>query len=181
MSILLKSVYALNILCFLALSMLYFNRRGIELDLRWQALKVLSLLYWAYSLINLFKNDFTSHFLQIGFAGLNFLSLSILIWTFRTTKGIQFNNIFVTKPPEHICTTGSYRWVRHPYYLSYLMCYFSTLTINTSVYNFGGLLILSVLYLLAIKSEEQLIMKSDASGTYQAYSMRTKRIIPFIF
>lgn len=78
-----------------------------------------------------------------------------------------------------IITTGAYRVVRHPIYLSYFIAHVGFLLSAWSIYNCCVYLALYLLQGIRINSEEKLLMQNS---DYIAYCKVVKyRVLPFIF
>lgn len=76
-------------------------------------------------------------------------------------------------------TEGLYRYVRHPVYAGYFVSFFAFFLQNASVYNFVVLMLVYLLQVLRIYSEEKFLSKDPQ---YRKYMDRVRwRICPFIF
>src|SRR5262245_58576977 len=52
--------------------------------------------------------------------GLGIVAATLLIWTFRNL-GKNLTDTVVTRKDHTLVTTGPYRWVRHPFYVSFAL------------------------------------------------------------
>ena len=70
--------------------------------------------------------------------GLGVLTAALLIWTFRTL-GPNLTDTVVTRRVHTLVTTGPYRWIRHPFYVSFLLGMIANalLTANTIFFTSG--------------------------------------------
>ncbi len=95
--------------------------------------------------------------------------------------GKNFTVDVAVRADQHVVTAGPYRWVRHPSYSGLLLIF---LGIGLIISNWLGLLILmaamSIGLAYRIKVEEQALRQTLGSA-YEAYALRTKRIIPLVF
>ncbi len=82
--------------------------------------------------------------------------------------------------PNHIVTSGPYAWVRHPFYFSYLTCYFTVSYYSLNPYAFVCFVMMFCIYYFASKFEEQKFMQSSLSQEYLQYRSRTPRFFPAI-
>jgi protein-S-isoprenylcysteine O-methyltransferase Ste14 len=80
--------------------------------------------------------------------------------------------------PQEIVTSGAYRWIRHPFYTSYLMLYLAAVlffphwgTIALAVYMFIALNITAA-------GEEKRLSASAFGAEYREYLGRTGRFLP---
>lgn len=78
-----------------------------------------------------------------------------------------------------IRTSGTYRWVRHPIYLSYIIAAFGTLMRHPSFYNTGVVLAGIALMLWRIRFEERLLMQDERYRNYVAQVRY--RLIPGVY
>ncbi|MBL4783812.1 MAG: DUF1295 domain-containing protein [Cohaesibacteraceae bacterium] len=71
--------------------------------------------------------------------------------------------------PQEIVTSGPFRYLRHPFYTSYVIFWAgcALAALNTAGFIFPGLLL--AFYIRAARSEEQFLEKSDLSAQYQDY------------
>jgi protein-S-isoprenylcysteine O-methyltransferase Ste14 len=104
------------------------------------------------------------------------LAASLLTWTFRHL-GKNITDTVVTRREHILVTSGPYRWVRHPFYVSFALAVLanSLVTANWFVFAAGG----TVLVLLVIrtrKEEENLIERFG--DDYRTYMSRTGRFWP---
>jgi protein-S-isoprenylcysteine O-methyltransferase Ste14 len=85
------------------------------------------------------------------------------------------------QPGHRLVTSGPYRWVRHPGYLSYLL---SLIGIGLALSSLIGLALTAWVLpfiLWRIKSEE-LMLLAEFGDKYQTYSQQTKRrLIPLLY
>lgn len=76
-------------------------------------------------------------------------------------------------------TSGPFRWIRHPFYSSYI---FGWLGAAVIVYSVPIIIaaFMSYIYWIAAKKEENLILSSHFSYEYKGYLSRTGMFIPKI-
>lgn len=162
-------------------SISYFNKKNIKLNWQWSALKVATISFWIFSVIAIHNTAFSINLTNITFILLNMFSLIFFISTFKTTSKLTFDNIFTDRAPENIVTYGPYKWVRHPYYTSYMLTYSSVLLVDQNAILVFLILVIFALYFFATADEETKILSSDQGRTYADYRSRTKKFIPYIF
>lgn len=83
--------------------------------------------------------------------------------------------------PAHrgIRSSGTYRWVRHPLYASYLIAQAGYVASNPSAWNVSLLVIVACAQLVRIAGEERLLSSDPA---YLEYVARTRwKLVPFLF
>ncbi len=177
----LKFIYIINILLFFFFSLFYFNRKSIKLNWKWHFLKITTMVFWIYSSFLVVQSVLVINPITIFFVLINFTSLLLFAWTYRTTSQFKFDNIFTHRAPQQIINTGPYRFIRHPYYTSYMINYLSILFISQSILLIIPIALIIVLYYFATQNEEELILNSEHKNLYGEYKEKTKRFVPFLF
>lgn len=113
----------------------------------------------------------------IGFA--TGLYSSVLMYLTLSSLGKNLTDTVVIRSNATLVTTGPYRWVRHPFYVTtaLVMASVTLLTANWLI----GLLCLVVLGMLAIRTpkEERALIKNFGQP-YLDYMARTGRFVPRI-
>ena len=111
--------------------------------------------------------------------GMGFIAAIVWIFTFRSL-GKNLTDTVVTRREHHLVTTGPYRWVRHPFYDSVLLCVLSAslLTANWFVLVTGCAVFL--LQVVRTGREEQRLL-ARFGESYLAYTQKTGRFLPQIF
>ncbi len=112
----------------------------------------------------------------------------LLICVFGLTIGIltlahnRLGNFRVYPQPlqgARLITTGPYRYIRHPMYLSLILMMLGVTLYNDHALNFAGLaLVAAAVSGKALLEERLLLMHFPA---YAEYMQRTRRIIPGLF
>jgi protein-S-isoprenylcysteine O-methyltransferase Ste14 len=103
----------------------------------------------------------------------------LLTWTFRNL-GKNITDTVVTRKEHSLVTTGPYRWVRHPFYVSFALAILanSLVTANWFIFTTGA-----VAFLLIVartkKEEEKLIERFG--DDYRRYMQTTGRFWPRLF
>ena len=100
-------------------------------------------------------------------------ALSLFWWSIATIRARPFSIAFSPDSPQHLVTSGPYRWIRHPLYASYLIAWFAGCVATTFIGLAVTPLVMAVLYWYAARQEEQKFVGSSFAGEYQAYRART--------
>jgi protein-S-isoprenylcysteine O-methyltransferase Ste14 len=101
-----------------------------------------------------------------------------MIWARRTFGRRSFH--LAASPTEGgLVTSGPYRFIRHPIYASIVFLTWAGLLAHLSFLNvcFGVLVFVGAL--IRIRCEEHLVQIRYPE--YDAYALRTKRMIPYLF
>jgi len=109
---------------------------------------------------------------------LSFGSLALFAWTVRETRHAAFALAFAGAQPSRLLATGPFRYLRHPFYTSYLTFWLATCVATTSSISIGGSAILLVCYLTAARDEEKVILRSRLSAEYATYASGTGMFLP---
>lgn len=106
------------------------------------------------------------------------------LWLFRRSHKDLGKNWSVTlevREGHQLVTQGVYAHVRHPMYVSFLLWGVTqALLIPNWIAGFAGLAAVFALYAVR-QSREEAMMRDTFGAEYDAYSARTKRLIPGIF
>lgn len=104
------------------------------------------------------------------------------LWLFRETlvasKAAQLRLAFDKELPHSLVQQGPYRFVRHPFYVSYLMFWTGWALATWSWWSVPSLLLIFAIYIIAARGEEEKFGRSDLSGTYAEYRRRTGFLFP---
>lgn len=111
-----------------------------------------------------------------AFVGLGFGCTGLLYWTL-SSLGKNLTDTIVTRTNATLVTRGTYRWVRHPFYVTgaLMLLAITGLAANGLI----GALGLIPLVLLAIRTpkEEQMLVARFGEA-YEDYMQRTGRFVP---
>jgi protein-S-isoprenylcysteine O-methyltransferase Ste14 len=105
-------------------------------------------------------------------------SLALFLWTVRTTRQMIFRPAFANVVPEALMMNGPYRFVRHPFYLSYLLYHLANALATKSVAPWIMLAVMFLLYFSAARNEETFLAQGEYAETHAAYKRRTGMFFP---
>jgi protein-S-isoprenylcysteine O-methyltransferase Ste14 len=80
--------------------------------------------------------------------------------------------------PRSIVTHGPYRWVRHPFYVSFLLLLAGTAMVTRDVIALGSFGLGLAILTWTARGEEQRLSTSAFGADYVAYRARTGRFLP---
>lgn len=98
-------------------------------------------------------------------------------WSIRTAKDLQF--AFSARVGK-IITSGPFNFVRHPFYLSYIVFWLASSLLFNSIFLWITLTYLVSFYFVSARSEEKMILNSANSQEYKAYRQNTGMFLPRI-
>ena len=103
--------------------------------------------------------------------------LFLFWWSISTAKKLDFafsDNV------GKIVKTGPFSYVRHPFYLSYLLVWTGSTLLFNSISLWITLIYLLAFYFISAKAEEKVISNSKYSKEYHQYSQNVAMFIPRI-
>ncbi len=110
-------------------------------------------------------------------SALYLLGLLLFWWAIVTAKSLDF--AFSDKVGS-IITTGPFKIVRHPFYVSYILVWFSSSLLFNLAILWITLFYLIVFYFLSASKEEKVILKSVYSTEYEKYIKNVGMFLPRI-
>ena len=111
-------------------------------------------------------------------AGLMLLALAIFWWAVRTTSGHSLTLAYSLDSPVGLVNEGPYRFVRHPFYLSYL-CFWMAGVVATGQPLFGVIFILMLaLYWRAAWMEEAKFLNGPLADVYRQFQAQAGMFFP---
>ncbi|MBI3837741.1 MAG: isoprenylcysteine carboxylmethyltransferase family protein [Planctomycetia bacterium] len=109
-------------------------------------------------------------------AAVGLFSVGLLYWTL-TSLGNNLTDTVITRANATLVTTGPYRWVRHPFYVSAgLLMLAATLVASNGFIGLSGLLTIVLLSVRTPKEEQKLIEKFG--DPYRVYVATTGQFWP---
>jgi protein-S-isoprenylcysteine O-methyltransferase Ste14 len=111
-----------------------------------------------------------------------FVGSQALFWqTLRAFGSRRPSIAFAPGTPDALVTVGPYRYVRHPFYLSYSLFWLAGAVAVPYWPMIVGSLGMLTLYYRAAAQEEQTIARSGLGAEYEAYKRTTGMFLPRIF
>lgn len=101
------------------------------------------------------------------------------IWAVVSMEMHTLTVLPAVKKGGQLCTTGPYRFIRHPMYTAVLLLLLALLLNDYSVSGLIVFLIVSVDLIVKMNVEEKILIAHYAN--YKDYMKFTKRIIPFVY
>ncbi len=112
--------------------------------------------------------------------GLFTVGLALQVATFRTLGRFYTSHLGI-QAGHHVVTTGPYRWVRHPGYLSNLVSLLGGALAMSSLLGLVLSLLMAPLVIKRIGAEEAML-REQFGVEYAAYAERTRwRLIPYLY
>lgn len=130
-----------------------------------------------------FNGRLNSHrwMIAVGFA---VLGASILLFSSARTsiRGKYFSYIYSDDAPQFLHTSGPYRYIRNPFYASYLLMFLATALMVPNAITVAIVAVMMLFLSNAARHEEQKFSRSPEhiATEYANYKKRTGRFIPKI-
>lgn len=116
-----------------------------------------------------------SHYVGLACAFFYFIGLSFFLWSLRTSTKLKFAS---SSLGEELVTTGPYKYIRHPLYLSYTLIWIASCVLFNSIVLWITLIAMAAFYTISAKREEAAIAKSEHSCEYEAYKNSVGMFLP---
>jgi protein-S-isoprenylcysteine O-methyltransferase Ste14 len=98
---------------------------------------------------------------------------TLLFWSaIRACQGTPLTAIFEADVPVRVVSGGPYRWMRHPFYTSYTLFWFSGWIASGSAVSLAGALAMLAFYVQGAREEERKFAASSLKAQYDAYRRR---------
>lgn len=173
--------------CFLSFwhsSVVVFRRQKSKRSFQSWCLKILSILVWNGTYVCCYVGAFSKD-IQLTVLCAFTLTVSFILywWSVRSLRqnSQTLSVIFESTTGPTIIQEGLYRWVRHPFYLSYILAYLAVATWVTYWPLSFLALMLAFLYVFAAQKEEKEILQSPLAAEYLEYCKTAGRFGPTLF
>lgn len=151
--------------------------------------KIMTLALWNYSLYSLIFLPTSIYDTASSFSNRIVFFCSVLLTTSsiflfwlaaKAIKKFNFDVIFSENIPESIVKTGPYRYIRHPFYSSYILTYLSIILMNFDLLASSLAALLIIYYYWAASQEEKIFLLSHFNTEYSDHIKKTKMFFPRI-
>jgi protein-S-isoprenylcysteine O-methyltransferase Ste14 len=104
-----------------------------------------------------------------------------LFWSaIAASRTARLRFAFDEEQPHSLVTDGPYKYLRHPFYSSYLVFWSGWAIATWSLWTFLPVAIFTVIYVVAAQSEERRFSASPLARDYEAYKRRAGFLWPRI-
>jgi protein-S-isoprenylcysteine O-methyltransferase Ste14 len=110
--------------------------------------------------------------------GLFAASLGLFVWTVESTRATPPTLAFDNDKPSFLLRHGPYRYVRHPFYLSYMLFWTGTAVAFPDLLSWLMPVVMVAVYAHAAGREERKFQGSELSGAYAAYRRQAGMFLP---
>ena len=105
-------------------------------------------------------------------------ALGIFWWAIATNRVKPLSACFSKEDQLHLVQHGPYRFVRHPFYCSYLLTWMAGTIATESILLGLTTITMLTLYSMAASKEEKKFTQSALGPVYAAYRSRTGQFLP---
>jgi protein-S-isoprenylcysteine O-methyltransferase Ste14 len=106
----------------------------------------------------------------------------LLFWScIRTNRERPLSLAFCADEPKHLVTDGPYRYVRHPFYLSYLLAWSAGPVVSKRWWLGIGPIIMGIIYHRAARFEEAKFLHGALAQPYESYGRTTGMFLPRVW
>ncbi len=175
---LLQAFVVLNVLSF-AWSVIGVFKKHSEMQYKYyRVLQFFSILQWLVMIKAVFFVHFDSDF-KIWIALIIQLICAVIFWTHsKIVKENGFTIVFSMDKPQRFVQKGLYKYIRHPFYSTYMLSYFSLSFIYLDLIGIISSFTILFLYYKGSLMEEEKFLNSDFSIEYSKYIKRSGRFFP---
>ena len=113
--------------------------------------------------------------LGICFYGIAFV---LFWWAVTAVRGAGLNVAFTTTQPSKLLIYGPYRYIRHPFYASYLAFWIAGVMVSSEPLLLPCVVCMGLLYTLAMKQEEREFRQGPLREAYHDYALVTGKVLP---
>lgn len=115
-----------------------------------------------------------------GIAGsvLYVLALAVFWWALLSNRRIPLSGAYSPDLPAHLNQDGPYRYVRHPFYCSYLTTWIAGFVATAAWWLLPTIILMIAIYIHAARTEEAKFESSRFAEMYAAYRRRTGLFVP---
>ncbi|GHA15929.1 hypothetical protein GCM10007989_08550 [Devosia pacifica] len=96
----------------------------------------------------------------------------LFVWAIMSSRKARLKFVFDPEHPHGLVESGPYRFVRHPFYVSYIVFWTGWSIATWSAWSLIGLVVVIALYVRAARMEENNFAATPMSGEYASYRQR---------
>jgi protein-S-isoprenylcysteine O-methyltransferase Ste14 len=111
-------------------------------------------------------------------AALYLCSLLLFWWALSSNRKKPLSAAFSPDAPSHLVQHGPYRFIRHPFYTSYLLAWTAGVFAAANLWLIPTVLVMLVIYLRAARFEEAKFSATALGPEYSSYRSSTGLFIP---
>jgi protein-S-isoprenylcysteine O-methyltransferase Ste14 len=106
------------------------------------------------------------------------LSMAVFAWAVRSTRNSPPTLAFSTDEPAFLLRHGPYQYVRHPFYVAYLLFWTGTAIASRGWAPWAAPALMLLVYTNAARREEQKFARSSLAAAYRQYRSKVGMFLP---
>lgn len=118
---------------------------------------------------------------QLAGLAIQCLAFALFWWTIAETRKARLLAAFTDGDPQSLITTGPYRYVRHPFYTSYILFWCGGALATGVWWTVLPAAIMITIYRRAAAQEEARFGNTDMAEAYAAFARDRSRFFPGLF
>ena len=126
----------------------------------------------------IFAADSIDFLPAVGAAFLYCSAIAVFWWAIAANRVKPLSACFSEEEQLHLVQHGPYRFVRHPFYCSYLLTWMAGSVATQSIWLGLTVVTMLALYTLAASKEESKFVNGPLGPVYSAYRSRTGQFLP---
>jgi protein-S-isoprenylcysteine O-methyltransferase Ste14 len=119
-----------------------------------------------------------TRWVQIVGLGFELGAASLFWWAVSASRKARLRFAFDPEYPDSLVTDGPYRYLRHPFYTSYLLFWCGWALASWSIWSILPVLFFTIVYVIAARNEERKFSLSPLASEYEAYRRKTGFLTP---
>lgn len=169
-------------LVFAITTMGFVFRKAYEKPKKLNTLKICFTLTYFAQFWSLYHNP-SYEWTPYRIAGALMLAISLVLfwWAKKANEQRPLTLAYHSDEPVHVNRQGPYRYIRHPFYSSYLACFVAVTLYTLSPFSLAGSIVMYLVYDHAAKFEEEKFMKSSLREQYELFMQEAGRFFPRLF
>ncbi|MBU1235577.1 MAG: hypothetical protein KJ634_00825 [Gammaproteobacteria bacterium] len=134
---------------------------------------------WAIQIYLLLRADLSFDSARYWIGSLMVAISLVLFWhCVQVTRERKLSLAFSKDMPKHLYSAGAYGYVRHPFYLSYLLAYYGMALTAHDILLYLAAVAMTILYYEAARFEERKFEGSDLAPHYAEYRRCAGMFLP---
>jgi len=106
------------------------------------------------------------------------ISLVLYQWAWRTVIDRNFYTGLRGEVPAAVCESGPYKFLRHPFYLSYMVAFLGAAAASPSLVTAAVSTLGVALFVYMAFDDERVLLRSGLAADYEAYRRRVGMFVP---
>jgi protein-S-isoprenylcysteine O-methyltransferase Ste14 len=176
--VILTTLFAAGLICFLGFTWAvkaHFRHTG-RMPFGMKVISTLTVIGFGWYVVRLFAGAPSS--LWMAGIGCFLLAMAVFTWAVRYTRKSPPTLAYDTDEPSFLFHHGPYQYVRHPFYLSYMLFWTGTAFATPGLLPWIVPMLMLAVYSNAARREEQKFAHSGLANAYRDYRSKVGMFLP---